>query len=73
MKCMLLVPEQELLMTKNSIPANRDRQPEPNDLERAVPLASHDQADLSELQVQLNQVPSSTTCIVTGRKPLFGR
>ena len=34
---------------------------------------SQDQAELSDSELQLTQVPSSTTCTVPGRKPLFGR
>jgi hypothetical protein len=60
-------------MTENTMPTNRGHESEPTDSEQAVPQASQDQADLSDLQVQLNQTRSSTTCTAPGRKPLFGR
>jgi len=60
-------------MTENTMPTSTGHQSEPTDLERAVPQASQDQAELSDSELQLTHVLSSTTCAAAGRKPLFGR
>jgi hypothetical protein len=58
-------------MTENTMSTNRGDQTEPTDSERAVQQALQDQADLSDLQMQMSQADASSKHTARGRKPLF--